>query len=66
MSYEIGELIELRDRAARARDAADELVAHAREQIERSRALVIRTAELIADTPPSVPNRPAPSHSRLS
>ena len=50
MSYEIGEFIKLRYRAARASEQADELVAQARQQIETSRALVIRSAELIEET----------------
>jgi len=53
-------LIELRVRATGAREEADELLAHTRQQIEQSRALVIRSAELIADT-----KRKSPSHAAL-
>jgi hypothetical protein len=59
MSYEIGKLIELRLRATRAREEADDLLAEARQQIETSRALVIRSAELIGDTKWKSPSRPA-------
>jgi len=60
MSYGIVKLIELRVRATGAREEADELLAHTRQQIEQSRALVIRSAELIADT-----KRKSPSHAAL-